>query len=114
MDTATQDTPIRTAHDEALDIVHEVVDRWRQAHYPHLDLQEQMRMIAARVPTWIAPISVVAGVGDIMSAVRHEGNGMGIDRIEALGNELATRFKQSSLLAAQPRRAGLIQQATAA
>lgn len=101
--------PPPTRHDRALALIYEAAEKWKAQHYPGLELSEQVRMMAARVPTWIAPSSVVAGVGDILSGVRAHGERPSVEQIAQLGNEIASILRDHGLLAATPRRGGLLE-----
>ena len=91
-------------------VVREVVDAWRSERFPDslAPLDDQVRQMASRVATWISPISVSAGVWDIMSPVSALGLGLTPDDLEALGASLAARLRTTGLLNAAPRRAGLL------
>lgn len=95
---------------EAGEVVREVVDAWKGARFPDSSatLEEQVRQMAWRVTTWISPLSVRAGVGDIMSPVVALGMSLTLDDLEALSSQLSDRLRTTGLLNAQPRRAGLL------
>lgn len=103
-DPAIPQPPSR--QEQAQAIVERAMDHWKAQHAPGLESDDQTRMIVARVPTWVAPASVVAGVTDIMSTVRIQGSRLDQAQIEQLGNELATQLREAGLLAAVPRRGG--------
>jgi hypothetical protein len=88
--------------------VNGVIDLWKAKHYPDTDFSDQAKQISSRVQSWIAPTSVIAGVNDVMRAARISGSAVNRDSIDILANDLAHRLSESGLLAAQPRRAGLL------
>lgn len=85
-----------------------VVDEWKAVHCPRANLEIETRMATARVPSWISPRSVLAGVGDIFCTTRVDGRPLASEAVEDLANRLAHRLSDEGLLVAQPRRAGLL------
>lgn len=88
-----------------LEVCSEVVSSWRDTHFPGQDLEEQIRMLAGRVNSWVSGASVVAGVRDVMSGVVNKG----VDStavIDELGTRLGRRLNDEGFLLASPRRAG--------
>lgn len=86
----------------AMDACAEIVRPWRDTHYPDMDIEEQLRMMASRVNSWVSGASVVEGVRDIMvSVVRGEGS---LVKIEELGIKLGRKLTEEGLLIASPRR----------
>jgi len=96
------DAKITSAHD----VCREVVDLWRATRYPDTLFEEETRMAAGRVNSWISPASVSAGVMDIFSAARSNADAMSKDAINELAAMLGKRLFDEGLLIAQSRRGG--------
>lgn len=90
----------------AMVVCKEVIGEWSNTHCPGADLEMETKMLASRVNSWAAPLSVVAGTKDILSAARLEGHTLTEKAVSELGDRLARRLMEEDLLHAEPRRAG--------
>lgn len=91
---------------QAMVACQQVIDEWSKTHCPGADLEVETKMLASRVNSWVAPLSVVAGTRDVLSAARLEGHTLTPEAISDLGDRLARRLMEENLLHAEPRRAG--------
>lgn len=83
----------------------EVVASWQAERCPSALFHEELKQIAARVPTWIAPASVLAGVRDVFLGATAAGRPLEREELEALGSALAHRLSAEGLLGGPARRA---------
>lgn len=85
------------------DVCHGILEPWRQQHCPQEPLDSELKQIMARVPTWISPNSVAAGLGDILSTVKHGSRPVSAEARAELADRLAMALRQAGWLQAQPR-----------
>lgn len=82
----------------------DVLEQWSSVHCPDASLVLQARQIASRMPTWIAPRSVHAGVRDVMATVPDT---ISPAAIEQLCDAITRRMNEDGLFGLMtPRRTG--------
>lgn len=91
----------------ASDVCNEVIQAWRKAHGLEATFEEETHRVIMRANTWIAPVSVAAGVMDIFLASPVVPR-LSRETIMDLGDKLGMRLREDGLLLAQPRRAGTL------
>lgn len=90
----------------AMVVCEEVIEEWSNTHCPGADLEVETKMLASRVNSWVAPLSVIAGTRDIISAARLKDHTLTPEVISDLGDRLARRLMEENLLHAEPKRGG--------
>ena len=87
------------------EVCQQVISQWKQDNAIVQNLDDQTRMLVARVNSWVSAVSVVAGVRDVMSCAIPHSPTIGA-AIEDLGNILGKRLLAAGFLIASPRRSG--------